>query len=366
MKLENLQTIAFIKERIKKSYEHRELKNRPICIVGHQGTAKSEAVKQCANELGVGFIIAPFQSADPSDFMGLMKIEGDKTEYKRPAWFPADGKGIFFIDEINRIQRDIIACFYTLILNREINGHKLGDDWIIVAAANPSECPGESYDVMELDAAMIGRFRFYGVLPDVEGFTNYLYEKYGPNSLVYQFILADPSVVSFEGKRGSPRDFEFLHISSIENDFEHLSVPDIKSVACSDIGLELSASFASFLNLRTYCTPQMILKSDWCVCESGLKKAKDNGRFDIETAIMRGIADLYIKTKDGNIDNIVSFMELVGAEKAITMLQLMTNIVKKSYEKDQILKLKNLIEHARKRKSKIFKWAEEIVGEKGL
>jgi len=357
MRLENLQTISFIKDRIKKSYEHRHLRNRPLCIVGHQGTAKSEGVKQVANELGIDCIIAPFQSADPSDFMGLMKIEGDTTEYKRPAWFPAKGKGIFFIDEINRIQRDIIACFYTLILNREINGHKLGDAWIIVAAANPSECDGESYDVMELDAAMIRRFRFYGVLPDVEGFTNYMCDKYGPNSLVYQFILADPTVVSFEGKRGSPRDFEFLHISSVENEFDKIDIQSIKSIASADIGIELSSSFASFLNLRTYCTPQMILENDWSVCVAGLKKAQDNGRFDIETAIMRGVADLYLKTKEGNIDNIVSFMEFVGAEKAITMLQLMVNIVKKTYEKDLIVKLKGLIERAQKRKSKIFKWA---------
>lgn len=378
MRTENLQTLDYIKTRVMASFMHRELNNRPLLIVGEQGIGKTQMVQQAAATLTADlkrFIecrIVPFHAMEPSDVIGLPIVKDGKMTYAAPAWFalPNDGTaGILFIDEVNRIERDVLACFYGLILNREVGEHKLSPDWIIVAACNPSEGDQVTYDVLEMDPALMGRFRLYGVSPNVKGFLDWFEHKYTANSVVYQFLVSDNDIVSFSGKRGTPRDFECLEKSLMAEELPNLSQNEMRGIIAADIGPELAASFLAFYTLRAYCTPEMILFGDWDRCEHGLGKIKQDGRYDITTALMRAVPDIYLRTKaDKNkplkLDNIVRFMEKIGAEKSFAMLQLMINRWRNPYNPDYQKKTDELILFIGKTSKQLVSWLKELLPQK--
>lgn len=332
MKLENSQTLGFLAERIKVAYEKRALDLRPICLVGHQGIGKTAVVKSIAEELGVECRIVDFHALEPGDLVGLMKIEGEQTVNKVPSWFPKEGKGILFIDEINRIQREILACFYNLIIQRKMCGHELGKDWVIVAACNPSDADGEEYDVMEMDSALVGRFRTFGVASDVTGWLEYIKDKYKRDSMVYQYCLSDPSVVSFDGKRGTPRDFENLQKTLMAEDMDRLDQATLQGIVSAEIGPYLAQSFMTFLKVHAICSPYDVLNNDWRIVEGKLNRVKAQNQFDIETILARNVGELYMTTGEGNVQNISMFVDFIGNEKSTAMLQFMKNLTVESAE----------------------------------
>ena len=56
--------------------------------------------------------------------------------FSRPENIPGNGKGILLIDEITDGMLSIQKMLYSLILEKQCNGHKLGKDWKIIAAGN--------------------------------------------------------------------------------------------------------------------------------------------------------------------------------------------------------------------------------------
>lgn len=135
------------------------LKNRVVPFLwGQQGVGKTQVVEQIAKDMGGGFIpLYCGTQADPGDLLGLLKMNPDGTvSHARPEWFPTEGKGVIFLDELNRAHPDIIQAMFSFILNGTIHTHKLPDGWRIVAAGN---FQSGSFNVTDTsDSAWMSRF----------------------------------------------------------------------------------------------------------------------------------------------------------------------------------------------------------------
>lgn len=135
-------------------------------IWGHKGMGKSSTVKQLAEYItgrkDDGIEQSPCidlrcAQMEASDIRGIPAPTDDgRTRYFVPSQFPMEDDGIFFLDEINRAEDDVLHATFELVLDRRVGEYRVPDGWSIVCAGNYSE--GE-YTVNAFnDAAFLDRF----------------------------------------------------------------------------------------------------------------------------------------------------------------------------------------------------------------
>lgn len=175
-------------------------------LYGHTGIGKTELVKEYCEEHGIDCLVLHVAQLEPSDFIGLYKINEDgRTNTCPPSWLPykkaenmtnikkmMDGVinpngGIIFLDEVNRGHEDIRQALYELINDRRLHTYQLPPKYTIVAAANPTQ----GYETYEFDPALVNRFAWVEFVPDKKETVGYLVGKYS-NSAVAAWLKGDP------------------------------------------------------------------------------------------------------------------------------------------------------------------------------
>lgn len=129
------------KNYLNKDANKSSIKSMPMMIWGSPGCGKSSIVRQCADELGIGFIDARLPQMEPCDIKGLPVPD---KENKVMNWFingmwprGEDTKGILFLDELSACDKSIAVAAYELILDRRLGSlYSIPDGWMIVAAGN--------------------------------------------------------------------------------------------------------------------------------------------------------------------------------------------------------------------------------------
>lgn len=142
---------------------------------GPPGVGKTEASQQIAEAMEVGFSVLTTNLLTLDDLTGLPipDRESQQAIWYRPEAIPESGHGILLIDEITDGLISIQKCLYSLVLNHEVKGHKLGDGWSVICAGNrPKDGSGSSM----LPSALITRMVHIGVYCDVPDFKRYLPE----------------------------------------------------------------------------------------------------------------------------------------------------------------------------------------------
>lgn len=158
-------------------------------IWGHHGIGKSQSVAQYAKENGLGFIDLRLSLMEPGDLLGLADLSSGNTRFAPPSWLPKSGKGILFLDEINRARKDTQNASFQLVLDRMIHEYLLPLGWHVVAAANP---PGDEYvGVSEMDAALLSRFCHVILDPSTEETLGYLKTKAAGNCTFFSYLKAE-------------------------------------------------------------------------------------------------------------------------------------------------------------------------------
>ena len=154
------------------------LKNNIVPFVwGNQGIGKTQSHKQYAKEHNLGFVqlnLANFP--DSGDLVGLLFNNGNGTvSHARPDWFPVDGEGIVFLDELNRAHPDVIQAMFSFITDKNIHSHRLPPGYKIVAAGNYQS---EEFTVTDTsDSAWMSRFCHIHLTPTVEEFITFAESK---------------------------------------------------------------------------------------------------------------------------------------------------------------------------------------------
>jgi len=127
-----------------------------LFIWGTHGIGKSSAVRQVAQEQGIGFSDMRCAQLEAADLRGF-PVRGDdgRTHFLPPHDLPADGCGLLLLDELNRAPEDVLAAAFQLVLDRRIGEYRLPEGWSIVCAGN---FDGADYSVTSLDPAFRDRF----------------------------------------------------------------------------------------------------------------------------------------------------------------------------------------------------------------
>lgn len=187
--------------------------NQPVFIWGAPGVGKSQVVAQVAK--GLGYELRDIRAVllDPVDLRGLPKINGSgRAHWCPPAFLPVDGKGIFFLDELNAAPPLVQAACYQLILDRRLGEYVLPDGWAVVAAGNREQDRAVTY---RMPSALANRM----VHLDFEtSFEDWVQWAQGAkiSSEVISFLRFRPALLhDFDPKTAdrafpSPRSWEFV------------------------------------------------------------------------------------------------------------------------------------------------------------
>lgn len=154
------------------------LKNNIVPFVwGNQGIGKTQIVGQVAKDAELGFVHLHLATQEVGDLVGLLTNNGDGTVvHARPEWFPVDGEGIIFLDELNRAHPDVIQAMFSFITSKTIHRHKLPAGWKIVAAGN-YQSDGFNVTDTTSDNAWMSRFCHIELQPTVQEFTSFAEDK---------------------------------------------------------------------------------------------------------------------------------------------------------------------------------------------
>jgi MoxR-like ATPase len=110
----------------------------PLHIWGACGVGKSQIVAQVAADRKCEFLDIRAVQLDPVDLRGLPRISADRAEWVPPKFFPLDGEGILFLDELTSAPQMTQAGCYQLVLDRKLGEYRLPDGWLVIAAGNPA------------------------------------------------------------------------------------------------------------------------------------------------------------------------------------------------------------------------------------
>lgn len=239
-------------------------KNISVLIRGAHGIGKSKIVRKLAAIIAAREKFENFEVIDrrlsqltEGDLVGLPSVEGGVTRFNPPDWFNrACSKPVcLFLDELNRATHELMQAAFQVVLDRELNGHKLHPDTRVFVAVNASS----EYTINEMDPALLDRFWVVDLLPDTQDWLIWAKDKDdgNVNGLLVDFITANekwldpPKTAETGGVYATRRSWERVDLAlknaKVEEDpksplFYHLSM--------GFVGVEAAIAFCDFA--KTY------------------------------------------------------------------------------------------------------------------
>lgn len=243
-----------------------------VLLRGDHGIGKSKLVRQIARQLQFDprsdVIDRRCSQMTEGDMIGLPSTEGEVTRFNPPDWFKAacNEPKVVFLDELNRATPEVMQAAFQIVLDRELNGHKLHPKSRVYAAINTAA----AYNVNEMDPALLDRFWVIDLAPTVEDWLTWGRAKADDDDpavmkvkelnggfncapLICDFIqdneiwLDPDSKADVREPQVSRRSWEFLSDALSENDLlERPEDPDFYSLSIGFLGSEASMAFVGY------------------------------------------------------------------------------------------------------------------------
>ena len=138
----------------------------PVCIWGHSGIGKSEAVEKFAETRNMPCQTFLLSTTSPEELWGPQVYEPGQTRQVQllPWWWPKDPT-IIFLDELGGALEETRGSAFNFILRQEFAGHKLPEGSWVVGATNTNS-DGSHHNQMGVPT--LSRFGHVELVTDLE------------------------------------------------------------------------------------------------------------------------------------------------------------------------------------------------------
>ena len=220
-----------------------------ILLRADHGVGKSQVVRQLAAGLGLPLIDRRISQMSEGDIIGLPSTDGEVTRFNPTDWYLRACREpvCLFLDEMNRGTNEVQQACFQIVLDRELNGHRLHPDTLVVSAVNT----GASYTVNEMDPALLDRFWTIDLTPTVADWTKWARGRLA--DVVVDFIVMNEKWLD------TPRNADMAKVHTSRRSWERLSSAIVGSgiesspndplfypMCLGYVGLEATTAFVDF------------------------------------------------------------------------------------------------------------------------
>jgi len=230
-----------------------------VLAKGPTGIGKSHIVHQIGQRLNMDVIDRRLAQMTEGDIIGLPELVDGVTRFAPVDWYIRACKEpvILFFDELNRATLEVQQCAFQIVLDRELNGHKLHPGTRVYAAVNE----GSEYQVLDMDPALVRRFWTMALEPTTEDWLAWASSCDDIGIVVRQFIKAHPAHLRYTGELESGKVYpnpaswhrmctSLKHANMFPDNFAGTgsSLPDLFISMCEGfVGFETSIAFADYV-----------------------------------------------------------------------------------------------------------------------
>jgi len=232
-------------------------KDISVLAKGPTGIGKSHIFHQIGKNLNLPVIDRRLAQMTEGDIIGLPELVDGVTRFAPVDWFIRACKEpvVLFFDELNRATLEVQQCAFQIVLDRELNGHKLHPDTRVFAAVNE----GSEYQVLDMDPALTRRFWSMEIEPTTEDWLNWAANRTDIPKIAQVFIKKYPSHLRYAGQleQGkvypNPASWHRLVVSLTHANMDPdkcagKSLPPLFYAMCTGfVGVEASVSFSDFI-----------------------------------------------------------------------------------------------------------------------
>lgn len=185
--------------------------NIPVMLWGAPGVGKSSLIREICETHRIPLVDVRLAQLDPTDLRGIPVPNRDErlVEWFPPAFLPREGKGILFLDELDKAPVAVKNAALQLVLDRRVGDYVLPAEWRIVAAGNRE---GDNALSIPMGTALANRMIHLHVEADSKGWVRWARVK-GLADDIIAFIQFRPDLlhaVTKETAFPSPRTWEML------------------------------------------------------------------------------------------------------------------------------------------------------------
>lgn len=311
----------------KKHILNAHKKKVSVMLWGPPGVGKSSIVKQCAEELGVALIDLRLPQLEPPDLRGIPapNRESHKAEWFYPEFLPESGKGILFLDEIEKAQVAVKNAALQLVLDRKIGSYTLPDGWSIVGAGNRDD---DGCFSLPLGSALCNRMIHFEVEPNYDAWLEWARKNGISDTILGYLNFRQDHLYRYEpGDNAfpSPRSWEMLNtmLDGVETSAEQNEL--LEAVVGKVVAQEYRVFNAVYRNVNV----EDILVRGILPDFSKLEKGKEQSFiYAVTTAVAHSIKKR--KNFDGIEANTAKFVSFLNAEmRAVFCKQIPTTYLSK-------------------------------------
>ena len=169
-----------------------------VLAKGPTGIGKSHIVHQVGKRLNMEVVDRRLSYMTEGDLIGLPELVDGTTRFAPVDWFirACNEPLILFFDELNRATIEVQQCAFQIVLDRELNGHKLHPETRVYAAINE----GSDYQVSDMDPALLRRFWSIGLEPTTNDWLDWAGTTGNIDPIIVEFITKYPAKLRHEGQ----------------------------------------------------------------------------------------------------------------------------------------------------------------------
>jgi hypothetical protein len=317
--------------------------NISVLVRGDHGIGKSGIVRQLADSWGLQLIDRRISQMTEGDLIGLPKTAGEVTTWCPPDWYKdaCDNPRVLFLDEINRGTNELEQACFQIILDRELNGHKLHPKTRVLSTINTAAI----YKVNEMDPALLDRFFVVDLAPTVQEWKDWA-RAVGMFSLIVDFIgteekWLDPTKKNADvsAKDTSRRSWHRLSDALVYSGAaDNVEGEEFFQICTGFVGLNAALAFHNYAkNHDNRVDPKDVL-DNFTPKSKHAKKVAKLSQAELN-ALLEQVANLVVTTCDTVTDkqgkSLAAFMDVLPDELKIS---LWTELTKEGTKKVELAK----------------------------